>query len=184
METDFSHISIFNSPVLSFKIISICTANLLKDSISFLVNHGLLIGVFVCLCLLFSYAPGPHEEYRQEVYDFSFFACYWIGLGIASSIGLGTGLHTFVLYLGPHIAKVTLAAHECNQMPTLLPSRWKFDHFAPCPHSDESSIGFIQVCEGVFLEAFLWGFGTALGELPPYFVAKAASVSGNTNDEL
>jgi hypothetical protein len=23
-------------------------------------------------------------------------------------------------------------------------------------------------------EAFLWGFGTALGELPPYFVARAA----------
>lgn len=31
---------------------------------------------------------------------------YWIILGVASSIGLGTGLHTFVLYLGPWIAKV------------------------------------------------------------------------------
>ncbi len=25
--------------------------------------------------------------------------CYWIGLGILSSVGLGTGLHTFLLYL-------------------------------------------------------------------------------------
>lgn len=33
---------------------------------------------------------------------------YWIILGVASSIGLGTGLHTFVLYLGPWIAKVRL----------------------------------------------------------------------------
>ena len=24
---------------------------------------------------------------------------YWIGLGILSSVGLGTGLHTFILYL-------------------------------------------------------------------------------------
>lgn len=24
---------------------------------------------------------------------------YWIGLGILSSVGLGTGLHTFLLYL-------------------------------------------------------------------------------------
>ncbi len=31
----------------------------------------------------------------------------------------------------------------------------------------------------VQLEAFLWGFGTALGELPPYFVAKKAA---DTND--
>lgn len=27
-------------------------------------------------------------------------------------------------------------------------------------------------------EAFLWGAGTALGELPPYFMAKAARLSG------
>lgn len=30
----------------------------------------------------------------------------------------------------------------------------------------------------VRLEAFLWGAGTALGELPPYFMAKAARLSG------
>lgn len=41
---------------------------------------------------------------------------YWIGLGILSSVGFGTGLHTFILYLGPHIAKVTLAAYECNAL--------------------------------------------------------------------
>lgn len=33
-------------------------------------------------------------------------------------------------------------------------------------------------------EAFLWGFGTALGELPPYFFALAASIAGNKNEEL
>lgn len=30
----------------------------------------------------------------------------------------------------------------------------------------------------VRFEAFLWGVGTALGELPPYFMAKAARLSG------
>lgn len=29
---------------------------------------------------------------------------------------LGTGLHTFVLYLGPFIAQVTLAATECKSV--------------------------------------------------------------------
>ena len=37
-----------------------------------------------------------------------------MGLGVLSSVGLGTGLHTFLLYLGPHIAAVTLAAYECG----------------------------------------------------------------------
>lgn len=41
---------------------------------------------------------------------------YWVGLGVASSIGLGTGLHTFILYLGPFIAQVTMAAYECNSL--------------------------------------------------------------------
>jgi hypothetical protein len=41
---------------------------------------------------------------------------YWVFLGILSSVGLGTGLHTFVLYLGPFIAKVTLAAQECGTL--------------------------------------------------------------------
>ena len=31
------------------------------------------------------------------------------------------------------------------------------------------------------IESFLWGFGTALGELPPYFVAKKAA---DINEEL
>lgn len=60
------------------------------------------------------------------------FCLWWVGLGVASSIGLGTGLHTFVLYLGPHIAMVTLAANECNKVPKMIPNKWSFDHFEEC----------------------------------------------------
>jgi len=62
----------------------------------------------------------------------SYFSLYWIILGVASSIGLGTGLHTFVLYLGPHIAKVTMAATQCGFIPEMIPSKWTFDHFQDC----------------------------------------------------
>lgn len=34
------------------------------------------------------------------------------------------------------------------------------------------------------MESFLWGLGTALGELPPYFMAKAAAETGKTNEEI
>jgi vacuole membrane protein 1 len=62
-------------------------------------------------------------------------------LGVASSIGLGTGLHTFVLYLGPHIAKVTMVANECNSIPRYLPSRWNFKTFDECPSKLKIFIG-------------------------------------------
>lgn len=35
----------------------------------------------------------------------------------------------------------------------------------------------------VRLEAFMWGAGTALGELPPYFMARAARLSGALDEE-
>ena len=31
---------------------------------------------------------------------------WWVGLGVLSSIGLGTGMHTGLLFLFPHILKV------------------------------------------------------------------------------
>ena len=117
---------------------------------------------------------------------FGSFAMYWVGLGVASSIGLGTGLHTFILYLGPHIAQVVIGSNECNRVPELMPSRWQFEHFAPCPSvpEDQVTIGFWTIYQAVFLEAFLWGAGTAMGELPPYFVARAASAAGGIDEEL
>lgn len=35
-------------------------------------------------------------------------------LDMLASVGLGTGLHTFLLHLGPHIASVTLVTYECK----------------------------------------------------------------------
>lgn len=38
----------------------------------------------------------------RDVLDQGRFIAYWVILGILSSVGLGSGLHTFVLFLGPH----------------------------------------------------------------------------------
>ena len=41
---------------------------------------------------------------------------WWLGLGVLSSVGLGTGMHTGLLFLFPHILKVSLAAAECGSL--------------------------------------------------------------------
>jgi vacuole membrane protein 1 len=116
--------------------------------------------------------------------EIGLFVLWWVGLGVASSIGLGTGLHTFMLYLGPHIAKVTIVANEWNVVPEYRPSRWNVDHFANCPPvSEGKTIGFLEILFAVQLESILWGFGTAIGELPPYFVARAARLAGKEEEE-
>lgn len=48
--------------------------------------------MFVCfVTFLFQYVRYMEKKF--------FWCAYWVGLGILSSVGLGTGLHTFLLYL-------------------------------------------------------------------------------------
>ena len=88
---------------------------------------------------------------------------YWVLLGVLSSVGLGTGLHTFLLYLGPHIAKVTMAAYECGTtdfVGAVYPKEMV------CPEEVGTMVVTIfTIMAKVRFEAFMWGAGTALGEL-------------------
>jgi len=53
-----------------------------------------------------------------------------------------------------------------------------------CPDvRNPDGISFYDVLSKVKWESLMWGFGTALGELPPYFMARAARISGMTDDE-
>ena len=48
-----------------------------------------------------------------------------------------------------------------------------------CPEDDPSpeAVNVWSIMSKVRLEAMMWGAGTALGELPPYFMARAARLS-------
>ena len=70
----------------------------------------------VILSVLAYQMPGPHQSFLYSLEKQTIWCLYWLGLGVLSSVGLGTGLHTFLLYLGPHIAAVTLAAYECGTL--------------------------------------------------------------------
>ncbi|XP_046891582.1 vacuole membrane protein 1 [Hypomesus transpacificus] len=141
--------------------------------------------LFLVLCSLFSVAysiEGAHQKHVQHLEKRFLWCAYWVGLGILSSVGLGTGLHTFLLYLGPHIASVTLAAYECGS--TDFPEPPYPDQII-CPQEGgvEGSVSLWSIISKVRLEACMWGAGTAIGELPPYFMARAARLSGADPDD-
>lgn len=84
-----------------------------------MLQQRLLLATLIVLSIVFSVIykiDGPHQLAIEFVRRNTWFFVYWLGLGVLSSVGLGTGLHTFLLYLGPHIASVTLAAYECNSL--------------------------------------------------------------------
>ncbi|KAI8805441.1 hypothetical protein BJ742DRAFT_820443 [Cladochytrium replicatum] len=128
---------------------------------------------------------GKHQAVFRSIETELFWYGWWVMLGIASSIGLGTGLHTFVLFLGPHIAHVTVAAYRCRSLGFEVRGT---DSYTCFPDEDAfSSFGDVTVWSifrKVRLESILWGLGTALGELPPYFVARAAAATGSDEEEI
>lgn len=115
-----------------------------------------------------------NDQISLKIWNIVKIAAFWIFLGILSSVGLGTGLHTFVLYLGPFIASTTLAATECKTT--------NFESYGPnrftCTTTGTKTPSFFEIWSLVAFEAFMWGTGTAIGELPPYFVARAARLAG------
>lgn len=81
---------------------------LYRRALILLVLLGIIYGAYFMLL-----KEDPKSLKIKE--DIAWYS-YWVFLGILSSVGLGTGLHTFLLYLGPFIAKVTLAAQECGSV--------------------------------------------------------------------
>merc|ERR1712141_552603 len=136
-----------------------------------------IVSIILSLAVVLYRTDGPHKEHVQSAEKYILWCFWWIGLGVLSSVGLGTGLHTFLLYLGPHIAAVTMAAYECGS--TDFPS-------PPYPETiaaTKAAITIWAIMSKVRIEAFCWGAGTALGELPPYFMARAHRLSGYDPDE-
>ncbi|XP_029036899.1 vacuole membrane protein 1-like isoform X1 [Osmia bicornis bicornis] len=132
------------------------------------------------LILILNRISGPHQQVLRAWETKIIWWLYWIGLGVLSSVGLGTGLHTFVLYLGPHIAAVTMAAYECGALNFPEPP---YPDQIICPTTIDPmwTAGILNIMRKVRIEAMLWGAGTALGELPPYFMARAARTSRHNN---
>lgn len=72
-----------------------------------------------------------------------------------------------------------MAAYECGS--TDFPSPPYPDSIV-CPTSQDAksaaAVSVWEIMSKVRVEAFCWGLGTAIGELPPYFMARAHRLSG------
>eukprot|EP00753_Platysulcus_tardus_P009505 PLAT2152.1.p1 GENE.PLAT2152.1~~PLAT2152.1.p1 ORF type:complete len:460 (-),score=224.49 PLAT2152.1:85-1299(-) len=149
---------------------------------------ALLAGSGIATFLTF---PGQHAALRDRLVSTGSFTFWWLALGVMSSIGFGSGLHTFLLYLGPHIVRVTIHATLCRHVNFSAAVRTYFpvmtyeeDAFDCGLTPPEEALPLWDVASRVQLAAFLWGVGTAAGELPPYFFARAARLAGEHLEEL
>jgi uncharacterized membrane protein YdjX (TVP38/TMEM64 family) len=158
-------------------------------------------------------AETVHMLKEREI-DVSF-ACWWVFVGVLSSIGMGSGLHTGMLWLFPHIFMVMSTASSLGHwgfdprenrwcLPAFLGAdgigkeiagvvgtcNWSFnatDTSVPAAFEQldgQFVVPFWEAYASLWLATFFWGAGTALGESPPFFVARAAKLAGEENQEL
>ncbi|KAK1282344.1 hypothetical protein QJS10_CPB22g01315 [Acorus calamus] len=216
---DLENLTLTTQPLKTLHLFTLATSLYLKRSLVYILSKGcplmlLCILLVACGFVLMS-IDGPHMQLKyairidflklpvtlfhhvEEITRYFTFGLWWVALGVASSIGLGSGLHTFVLYLGPHIALFTIKATQCGRVdlksapydtiqmksaPSWLGkdcSRFGPPVFQSMPGS-LVRVPLMSILWNVQLEAVLWGFGTALGELPPYFISRAERLKGAT----
>ncbi|XWS08990.1 hypothetical protein CRYUN_Cryun40dG0047600 [Craigia yunnanensis] len=201
---ELENLTLTTQPLKTLRLFILAIFQYFKQSVLYLLEKGgwLMVVVSILLAalgILLVTIEGPHEKHVEEVSRYVRFGLWWIALGVASSIGLGSGLHTFVLYLGPHIAFFTIKAMQCGRIdlktapydtiqlkigPSWLDKSCE-DFGAPLfPSSHGVRVPLSSILPQVQMEAILWGIGTALGELPPYFISRAASKSGSKFDAM
>ncbi|XP_071093970.1 vacuole membrane protein 1-like [Haliotis cracherodii] len=177
------HLVLWKKPLLTlfyFVFESGCLINSLILRLWRRKRTVLAVLVLTAILTILYNVEGAHQPMVMFIRKHLLWCGYWMGLGILSSVGLGTGLHTFLLYLGPHIASVTLAAFECMSVDFPEPP---YPNSIICPEQEEEYMTLWTIMSKVRIEAVMWGAGTAIGELPPYFMARAARLSGADLEE-
>jgi hypothetical protein len=132
------------------------------------------------------------------------YCSWWLILGILSSIGLGSGLHSGVLFLFPNIFKVCLAVESCGHTsfdvrddvwlrgnmlhcePLSLAAQDSNLESAVAESFSSQHVTYLDLFSKVIYTGMIWGAGTAIGEIPPYLfaymMAQQPSHSGAPSD--
>lgn len=151
------------------------------------VAHPFTRFVLVPLLAAFGWLWYIENEFVDEILFAGWFALWWFGLGVLSSVGLGSGMHSGILFLFPHIFKVVNAAKQCQDMNYDSHSdMWWQACSMKCESTNPAGAEdapFMAVLLRVLVPAMLWGAGTACGEIPPYAVSRAAALAGEDDEE-
>ena len=110
------------------------------------------------------------------------YVVWWMGLGILSSVGLGTGLHSGMLFAFPQVCAICLAAERCGSTDfDSMSNAWFRETEMKCLSSPSTTPPtFAQVFAKCVPHMMLWGLGTAMGEIPPYAISYAAAKAGRS----
>ena len=123
------------------------------------------------------------NDILSVINDYIIFGLYWLTLGIFSSIGLGTGLQTGVLFVFPEIISRFNENKNAYISDNGLMSKYN-QNLTRIDLQDEEVYSLIyKTYYECLLFVLIWGVGTALGELPPYMLASTVDMKDAKSTE-
>ncbi len=183
---------IYKRPLKVMHLFSLVCKDWMKNLIDYCLHHQAIYPVMILMILFLMSGMFPLvQNYREMLINGLKYITWWLGLGILSSIGLGTGMHTGLLFLFPHIMYVCMAAEECKSLNFNTWSNMWFqsnDSFKCAEYVEGyDTYDYLPTFFGIFIKVFvpcfLWGTGTAIGEIPPYTISRAAKMAGNSQQD-
>lgn len=195
-------------PISTMYYFGLSASEWIVDNVMATASHWIFKQILLpALVLLYvpSLFSGPHSFYIDSIIFYIHFVTWWFMLGILSSVGLGTGLHSGMLFLFPHIAAVTQTAALCRSTDfssfgnmwlrdttetdfvcnnVVVPNPVNGSSVDPSIPNDDGTATFGAIFLKVVVPAMLWGVGTAVGEIPPYAISRAAKLAGQLNSDI
>lgn len=108
LNAERAQLTLLRSPLRTLGAFGTSTATSAARGAAWLASHPATL--FLLAPLLLAYgalkATGAFAGEVQEAELWLSYVVWWVGLGVLSSIGLGTGMHSGLLFLFPHMLKV------------------------------------------------------------------------------
>jgi len=181
--TKRENLRIYTHPILCLQLFLQTTIDWFKLTVLSIIKRRSFQFVFipsVFIFILCLYIPGPQQRLCTYILDEFNWSGWWLGLGILSSIGLGTGMHSGLLFLFPWIAEVCITASACNNLDFAVKGPMRL----VCLTETPNEVTFFALFFKIWWPCFVWGSGTAIGEIPPYLIAYTKAVAGEEAAEI
>ncbi|KAL8426499.1 hypothetical protein Efla_007134 [Eimeria flavescens] len=109
-------ITLLQAPLKTLAYCTLAACSLLHRAAAYVSSHVATLWLLVAVAALAAAAQleGPHSGLIWEMWVCLKVVVWWVGLGVLSSIGLGSGMHSGLLFLFPHIYSICASAEACG----------------------------------------------------------------------
>eukprot|EP00606_Chrysophyceae_sp_TOSAG23-5_P000099 GSChrysophyteH2.ASY1.ANO1.368.1 assembled CDS len=171
-------LTLYTSPLQTLALFCAAVVQIAQDALYATAGHWTFRLLLLPLTVAYALQSLFQHPFADEVATFTFcveYAVWWLGLGILSSVGMGSGLQSGMLFLYPHVFAIILGAQTCQSIDFISETNMWFRN--PSNLYVSTPPTYWDIWQKIFPSCLLQAIGTAIGEIPPYWMTRAARLA-------